>query len=76
MLADEVLDQSTEHMDIPSWNNDLLKMAQILKTDKPDVNIFTIDTSKIFTQVLNNPASYPQTVLYKNTTAFCDAYAK
>jgi hypothetical protein len=76
MLADDVLDRSTEHMDIVSWNNDLLKMAQSLKTDKPDVNVFTIDTNKIFTQVLNNPASYPQTALYKNTTAFCDAYAK
>jgi hypothetical protein len=38
--------------------------------------VFTIDTNKYFTEVLNNPASFPQTALYKNTTAYCDAYAK
>ena len=29
----------------------------------------------MFNQVLSYPASYPQTTLYKNTTAYCDAYA-
>jgi len=72
--ADSVLDQSTEHVDISKWNNDLINMAQSLKTDNPDVNVFTIDTNKYFTEVLNNPASFPQTALYKNTTAYCDAY--
>jgi len=38
--------------------------------------VFTIDTNKIFTQVLNKPSSYPQTALYKNTTAYCVAYEK
>jgi phospholipase/lecithinase/hemolysin len=76
MMAHSVLNQSNEHMDILSWNNDLISMAQSLKADKPDVNVFTIDTNKYFTEVLNNPASFPQTALYKNTTAYCDAYAK
>lgn len=75
-MANSVLDQSTEHMDILSWNNHLISMAQSLKADKPDVNVFTIDTNKYFTEVLNSPASFPQTALYKNTTAYCDAYAK
>jgi phospholipase/lecithinase/hemolysin len=76
MMAHSVLNQSNEHRDILSWNNDLISMAQSLKADKPDVNVFTIDTNKYFTEVLNNPASFPQTALYKNTTAYCDAYAK
>jgi phospholipase/lecithinase/hemolysin len=75
-LANTAIDQSTEHMDILAWNNDLISMAQSLKSDKPDVNVFTIDTNKYFTEVLNNPASFPQTAGYKNTTAYCDAYAK
>jgi phospholipase/lecithinase/hemolysin len=75
-LANTALNQSTEYVDIRSWNEALIRMAQSLKADKPDVNIFTIDTNKYFTQVLNNPASYPQTALYKNTTAYCSAYAK
>jgi len=75
-MANEVLDQSTEHMDILAWNNALTKMAQSAKTANPDINVFTVDTNKIFTQVLNNPASYPQTALYKNVTAYCTAYEK
>jgi phospholipase/lecithinase/hemolysin len=75
-LANTAIDQSTEHEDILAWNNDLISMAQSLKSDRPDVNVFTIDTNKYFTEVLNNPASFPQTAGYKNTTAYCDAYAK
>jgi phospholipase/lecithinase/hemolysin len=75
-MANTVLDQSTEHMDILAWNDALLKMAQSVKTANPDVNIFTVDTNKIFTQVLNNPASYPQTAGYKNVTNYCTAYEK
>ena len=75
-LANEALDQSTEHMDIVAWNNALMKMAQSAKTANPEINVFTVDTNKFFTQVLNNPASYPQTALYKNVTAYCTAYAK
>ena len=75
-MANEALDQSTEHMDILAWNNALTKMAQSAKTANPDINVFTVDTNKVFTQVLNNPASYPQTALYKNVTAYCTAYSK
>jgi phospholipase/lecithinase/hemolysin len=75
-LANSGLNQSTEHRDIVAWNNDLTKMAQSVKTSNPDVNVFTVDTFKYFTQVLDNPASYPQTALYKNVTAYCTAYAK
>ena len=63
-------------MDIVAWNNALMKMARSVKTANPDVNIFTVDTFKFFTQVLENPASYPQTALYKNVTGYCTAYAK
>ncbi len=75
-LANTALDQSMEKVDIKAWNEALIKMAQSLKADKPDVNMFTVDTNKYFTEVLNNPASFPQTALYKNTTAYCNAYAK
>jgi phospholipase/lecithinase/hemolysin len=75
-LANSGLDQATEHMDIVAWNNALMKMARSVKTANPDVNIFTVDTFKFFTQVLENPASYPQTALYRNVTGYCTAYAK
>ncbi|PMD22850.1 carbohydrate esterase family 16 protein [Hyaloscypha hepaticicola] len=72
--ANSVADQTLERNDIADWNNALKKMAESLKDDYRDVNVFTIDTNKIFTQVLNKPSSYPQTALYKNTTAYCVAY--
>lgn len=75
-LANSALDQSTERLDISAWNDALSSMAKILKTDKPEVNVFTIDTNAIFSEVLDNPGSFPQTAGYKNTTAYCTAYAK
>ena len=74
--ANSVADQTLERDDIADWNNALKKMAESLKDDYRDVNVFTIDTNKIFTQVLNKPSSYPQTASYKNTTAYCVAYEK
>jgi phospholipase/lecithinase/hemolysin len=75
-LANSALDQSTQYVDIKAWNEALISMAQSLKAAKPDVNVFTIDTNKYFTEVLNSPSSFPQTALYKNTTEYCNAYAK
>jgi hypothetical protein len=51
-------------------------MAKSLKAEKPDVNVFTVDSNKYFTQVLDNPKVYPQTADIKNTTAYCIAYQK
>lgn len=73
-LANSAADQTTEKADIAAWNAALMNMAQTLKADKPDVNVFTVDSNKYFTQVLDNPKSYPQTAGYKNTTAYCVAY--
>ena len=75
-LVQSAANQAEEKADILAWNNALISMAKALKTDKPDVNVFTVDANMLFTEVLDNPASFPQTALYKNTTAYCDAYAK
>jgi len=65
-----------EHADIAAFNSDIQSMVESVKHTYEDVNIFTFDTNALFTEVLNNPASFPQTAQYKNTTAYCDAYAK
>ena len=75
-LAQSTANQAEEKADILAWNDALIAMAESLKADKPDVNVFTVDANMLFTEVLDNPASFPQTALYKNTTAYCDAYAK
>ncbi|RDL41893.1 Uncharacterized protein BP5553_01872 [Venustampulla echinocandica] len=73
-LAQSAENQAQEKADIEAWNTLLNDMAKSLKKEKPDVNVFIVDANDLFTQVLDNPASFPQTALYKNTTAFCDDY--
>lgn len=68
--------QAEEKADILAWNTGLISMAQYLKADKPDVNVFTVDANALFTEVLDNPKSFPQTAGYKNTTGYCVAYEK
>jgi hypothetical protein len=58
------------------WNDELTKMVSAIKKEKTDVNIFVVDANKVFSKVLDNPKSFKQTASYKNTTAYCDAYAK
>ncbi|PQE11689.1 fungal cellulose binding domain-containing protein [Rutstroemia sp. NJR-2017a WRK4] len=73
-LANDAAYQQQEKLDIAAWNTLVTDLAQNLKKTFSDVNVFTVDAHSIFTKVLDNPASYPQTALYKNTTAYCAAY--
>ncbi|CZR65563.1 uncharacterized protein PAC_15463 [Phialocephala subalpina] len=57
-------------------NEALLDVAACIKDEKPDVNVFTVDANKYFTEVLDKPSSFKQTAQYKNTTAYCVAYEK
>ncbi|KAJ8070103.1 hypothetical protein OCU04_000498 [Sclerotinia nivalis] len=66
--------QAEEKLDIADWNNRLAALAQSLKKTFSDVNVFTVDAHTLFTQVLDNPKSFPQTAVYQNTTAYCVAY--
>lgn len=61
---------------IEAWNSLVNDMAASLKKEKPDVNLFIVDANDLFTQALDKPATFPQTELYKNTTAFCEDYQK
>ncbi|RDW66417.1 hypothetical protein BP6252_10052 [Coleophoma cylindrospora] len=74
MLAQSTSAQALEKADIAAWNTALTSLASNLKRNHSDVNIFIVDTNTLFTKVLNNPASFPQTAVYHNTTAYCDAY--
>jgi phospholipase/lecithinase/hemolysin len=71
-----VANQEEEKADILAWNKALISMAKSLKRQFSDVNIFTVDANQLFTKVLDDPASFPQTALYKNTTSCCLAYEK
>lgn len=75
-MLNTAAEQAEEKADIAAWNAQLLVMAGYIKDEKPDVNIFTVDTNKYFTEALDKPSSFPQTAQYKNTTAYCVAYEK
>jgi phospholipase/lecithinase/hemolysin len=68
--------QVAEKADIEDFNNRISGLAGTLKERHGDVNVFAVDTYELFTDVLDKPSSYAQTALYKNTTAYCSAYAK
>ncbi len=74
--ANSAAEQALEKADIAAWNAGVVALAKSLKAEKPDVNAFVVDANKYFTEVLNRPSSFPQTALYKNTTAYCVAYEK
>ncbi|MCJ1360586.1 MAG: hypothetical protein MMC33_010594 [Icmadophila ericetorum] len=66
--------QALEAADIADFNDRLAQMAYNLQYTYVDTTVFQFDTSRVFNQVLTNPASYPQTAGYKNTTDYCVAY--
>lgn len=74
--AEPAADQAQEKADILAWNTLLIGLVQDMKTMFPDINVFTVDTNLIFTQILDNPKSNPLTAGYLNTTAYCVAYEK
>jgi len=74
MLAQSTASQASEKADLAVWNGMVVSMAKAVKNAFPDTNIFTVDSNSLFTEVLDNPASFPQTAHYKNTTAYCVAY--
>lgn len=75
-ISNGVAAQAQEKLDIIDWNRRLAALAQCLKNTFPDVNVFTVDTYDIFSKALDNPKSFPQTAVYRNTTTYCIAYEK
>lgn len=61
---------------VKAFNVRVKGLAQGLKGQHPEVNVFFVSAWEAFTEVLDKPSSYPATALYKNTTAYCAAYQK
>jgi len=59
---------------IARFNFRLGALAWNLITWHPDTTVFQFDTNYLFTKVLNNPAEFPETARYRNTTNYCLAY--
>ena len=65
-----------EKADLAAFNGLVEEMAGAFKSENGDANVWIYDTNVVFGEVLDDPASYPQTAVYKNTTGFCEAYQK
>jgi phospholipase/lecithinase/hemolysin len=63
-----------EHTTIAAYNANVTALARNLSSTYRDAFTSVFDTNAAFTQVLNNPASHPETAPYKNTTDYCVAY--
>jgi phospholipase/lecithinase/hemolysin len=61
---------------IADWNSRLANLTAQFKAKHTGVTTFIHDTNALFTKVIKDPKSFEQTKGYKNTTAFCKAYAK
>lgn len=65
--------QQQEASDIADFNSRIAQLASTVAS-YADATVFTYDTNALFSQVLQNPAAYPQTAGLKNTTSYCAAY--
>ncbi|KAL7928397.1 hypothetical protein V8C35DRAFT_333011 [Trichoderma chlorosporum] len=63
-----------EKSNVVQWNQQLVSMAEDTKSNHADMNLWIFDANALFTQLLNNITSFPQTAGIKNTTQFCTAY--
>ncbi|TRX95575.1 hypothetical protein FHL15_003533 [Xylaria flabelliformis] len=64
---------SLSKADVAAWNQKVVDYAKTLKA-KANTNVWVYDSNKSFGQVIDNPASHPETAGLKNTTAYCTAY--
>ncbi|KAL1960604.1 hypothetical protein VTO42DRAFT_7183 [Malbranchea cinnamomea] len=65
--------QVLENAAIQNFNSRIATLATKVQT-LYGTRVFLLDTHAIFTAVLDNPASYAETAVYKNLTKYCDAY--
>ncbi|KAH8666516.1 hypothetical protein BX600DRAFT_539643 [Xylariales sp. PMI_506] len=64
-----------ERADLAAFNGLIADLAhKLTAAHRGDVNVWVYDANAVFTRVLDHPASYPQTALYKNTTDYCVDY--
>ena len=61
---------------ITDFNLKIRNMATSLVERHKDATAFVFDTFTLFNEVLDDPSSHDETAVYRNTTDFCQAYAR
>ncbi|KAL9133146.1 MAG: hypothetical protein Q9175_005679 [Cornicularia normoerica] len=62
------------HRAVSDWNAGLASLASNLTLAHPDATVFHFDTHALFAEVIDDPKSYPQTTIYRNTREPCEEY--
>jgi hypothetical protein len=65
-----------EEKAVKSWNADLAKLSDALRSKHADVTTSVFSAYDVFDKAMNNPAAFPQTAMLRDTKAFCNGYAK
>lgn len=66
--------QVNEAAGIATWNDRVAGLASNLSSVHADVTTFVFDSNALFTEVLDDPSSHPETSAYLNTTGYCVEY--
>ena len=72
--AEAAANAAKERIYITAYNFNITVMAANLSNTYRDAFAYVFDTNAIFSQVLDDPASHPETAPYQNTTAYCPPY--
>jgi phospholipase/lecithinase/hemolysin len=63
-----------EELDTKDFNHHVAAMARRFAHTHRDTTVFHFNTHSTFAAVLDDPAVFTQTAMYKNTTDYCTAY--
>ncbi|USW58272.1 Putative GDSL lipase/esterase, SGNH hydrolase superfamily [Septoria linicola] len=66
--------QVNEAAGIATWNEKVAGLASNLSSVHADATTFVFDSNALFTEVLDDPSSHPETSAYLNTTRYCVEY--
>ena len=73
-LALSQRERAVEAAWIARFNFRLGALAWSLVGRHSDATVFQFNTHALFSRVLENPAQFPETAGYRNTTGYCQAY--
>ena len=67
---------TNEGLAIQDWNARVGNLTQSINSKHEDITTFIHDTHSVFSKIIADPKTYPQTSGLKNVTGYCDAYQK
>lgn len=63
-----------ERIHIRQWNDGVAQLADDLRR-RPGATVFLYDAHAPSSTAMDDPAAFPETAVYRNTTGFCEAYS-